>query len=513
MRLTGSSKNSSAELFLSLPIDERKKRIAELSPEEAEAILYNWDFWSRPSQKIPPGDDWRFWLVRAGRGFGKTRVGAETVRVWIRTNPIIHLIGPTATSARDVMIEGESGVLAICPPSERPEYIKTSGQLRWPNGAKCLVFSADEPERLRGPQCFKLWADELASWRYAEAWDMAMFGLRLGMNPQAIVSSTPKPVRTVKELIKNAATFETRGTTYDNRTNLAPSFYAQIITKYEGTRLGRQELDAELLEDNPNAFWTHEGIDADRISPKDLPALERIVVPIDPAVSSNEDSDETGIVPVARDHRYPPHFYVLDDLSGIYTPNEWAVKAVASFKNLQADRIIGEVNNGGDLVEANLRNVDVNLPYTCVRATRGKDKRAEPISGLYQQHRVHHVGIFPILEDQMCDYNPADPNGPSPDRMDSLVWGLWELSEGHGQLAVVELTKEEVARREMEKIQTSELMKPATNSKTESCPHCGKVGALVRRGNVKHCTNCGREEGLPGVKVEYDRHSREEFFK
>lgn len=478
-----------------MPIDERRKRIAELSAHEAEALLYDWNFWSRPNQKIPAGDEWRFWLVRAGRGFGKTRVGAETVRMWVRTFPIVNLIGPTAASARDVMIEGESGILSICPPSERPEYLKGANQLRWPNGARSLIFSADEPERLRGPQCFKLWADELAAWRYPEAWDLAMLGLRLGVSPQAVVTTTPKPIRIVKELVANPSTIQTRGTTYDNRTNLAASFYTQIITKYEGTRLGRQELNAEILDDNPNAMFTHERIEADRV--RERPAsLNRIVVAIDPAVTSNEDSDETGIMVCGVDGQNSPHFYVLEDLSGIYTPTEWGTKAVGAFKAFGADRILGEVNNGGDMVEMVIRNVDVSAPFRQVRATRGKEKRAEPIQGLYEQHRVHHVGCFPVLEDQMCDFNPADPNQKSPDHLDALVWALAELSDNLIFLGLTNAIMEDHQKL----VESREIAKVAVNDETLRCPLCQYHG-IANRGPIFRCSRCGHEWGRVAVEA------------
>lgn len=481
---------SSAVQFLrSLPLEDRKLRISELTQIEAETILYDWESWARPNQLIPHGD-WRYWLVRAGRGFGKTRVGSETVRIWAREFPFVNLIGATADDARDIMVEGESGILAVCPRDERPLYIASKRQLQWPNGAKSLIFTADEPERLRGKQHYKLWCDELAAWRYAESWDQAMFGLRLGINPQAVITTTPRPVQIIRDLCADPNTHETRGTTYDNRENLAPAFLAKIITKYEGTRLGRQELNAELLDDNPNALWKRANIDAHRITLDQLPSLQRIVVAIDPAVTSNEDSDETGIIVAGRDHRWPPHFYVMADLTCIDTPKGWGEKAVAAFKNYRADRILGEVNNGGDLVEANIRGIDVNVPYRCVRATRGKEKRAEPVAGLYEQGRVHHVGFFPQLEDQMCEFNPADENQKSPDHMDAMVWAMAELSDGMVSLGYAEgIVKHSEDRKAA---QAAAVAKILTNDHTESCSECGSK-AIVRRGPIKHCSSCGHE--------------------
>lgn len=424
---------SQADKFKALPEAEKTARVAQLSLAEAEALMHDWDFWARPSQKLPLGD-WATWMVCAGRGFGKTRVGAETTRVWARDFPIVNIAGPTAWDARNVMVEGPSGILACCRPGE-VEWEPAKRKLSWSSGAKTLVFSADEPERFRGPQHNKFWGDEVAAWQYEEAWDQAMFGLRLGSNPQALVTSTPKPTRLVKEILKDKSTILTRGSTYDNRGNLAKRFYETIIKKYEGTRLGRQELLAELLEDNPNALWRRAQIDALRVpGPWNALNLRRVVVAIDPAVSANADSDETGIVVAGADWSWPPHYFVWFDDSGIYKPHEWGEKGVAAFKNYGADRIIGEINNGGDLVESNLRAFDHGLCYRGVHASRGKATRAEPVAGLYEQGRVHHVGSLARLEDEQCDFDPTIPpeKQRSPNRMDALVWAIWELA-GLGQ--------------------------------------------------------------------------------
>ena len=427
MPYQNSSTSSLAELFLTLPLVERKARLASLSHEEADAILYDWDFWARPSQKLPPGD-WRVWLIRAGRGFGKSRAGAETVRIWQRDFPIVNLIGATADDARDIMVEGESGILAVCPNNERPQYKGSKRQLLWPNGSKSLIFTADEPDRLRGKQHYKLWCDELASWRFPEeAWNQAMLGLRLGSSPQAVVTTTPKPLKIIKDLMAAHTTYETHGTSYENRVNLAPAFLGQIITKYEGTRLGRQELNAELLEDNPGALWHHDQID--KLKVEKAPELDRIVIGVDPAVTSTEDSAETGIIVAGRGKEYPPHFYILGDLSLRGSPDTWAERAVYAYRTHQADRLVGEVNNGGDLVEAVLRTKDLQFAYMAVHASRGKLTRAEPIAALYEQGRVHHVGTFGALEDELCDFDP-NVGQKSPDRMDALVWAIWELTNG-----------------------------------------------------------------------------------
>jgi phage terminase large subunit-like protein len=240
-------------LFRTLPQAEQIRRINDLTDEQAQALLYDWSWHGRPNRFSPAGN-WTYWLILAGRGFGKTRTGAEKVREWVKKYPLVNLIGATADDARDIMIEGESGILAVCPKDERPTYLPSKRRLEWPNEARSLIFTADEPERLRGKQHMKLWGDEFAAWRYPEAWDQANFGLRLGDNPQAVITTTPKPTKQVKDLARDPLTVITTGTTYDNKTNLAPTFLQRIVKKYEGTRLGRQELNAEILEDNPGAL-------------------------------------------------------------------------------------------------------------------------------------------------------------------------------------------------------------------------------------------------------------------
>lgn len=489
------SNSSPAERFLRLPIDERRKRIKSLSEAEADALQFCWEgWWARPNQIVPAGD-WATWLVKAGRGFGKTRVGAETVRKWVKDFALVNIIGPTAADARDVMVQGPSGILAVCPSQERPEYIKSERLLRWPNGAKSLVFSADEPERLRGPQCCKLWGDELAAWRYAdEAWDNSQFGLRLGSNPQAIVTTTPRPTPLVRQLLKDSDTFITNGITHDNRSNLSEKFFQKIIVKYEGTRLGRQEIYGELLEDNPGALWTHQMIEELRV--KKIPDLVRIVVGVDPAVTANEDSDETGIVVAGMDRQTPPHFYVIDDATVIASPGEWAAAVVNTYRTQNADRIVAEVNNGGDLVEAVLRTKDLSFAYKAVHASRGKITRAEPIAALYEQKRVHHVGIFPKLEDQMCDFNPQTST-KSPDRMDALVWSLWELDDSRFSHGLVEYWSGEAQKPKAQPSQPTAEEK-ATQPQSEKDEMFGRTVAPKTLGKVatsdqqsNKCPKCG----------------------
>jgi phage terminase large subunit-like protein len=412
---------SCADLFRTLPPSEQIERVNSISDAQAEALLFDWSWHARPNQILPTGK-WINWVILAGRGFGKTRTGAETVREWVKEYPYVNLIGATADDARDIMIEGESGILGLCTKDERPRYLAHKSQLDWPNGAKSLVFTADNPDRMRGKQHMKLWCDEVASWRYPESFDQAMFGLRLGDNPQSIITTTPKPTKLIKELIKSPTSFVTRGTTYDNKNNLAGAFLQQIVSKYEGTRLGRQELNAEILDDNPGALWKRSQIDELRV--KEAPKLRRIVVAIDPSVTSNADSDEAGIVVcgVGADD----HGYVLADISMQGTPEEWARVAVDAYHYYNADRIIAETNNGGEMIETLLRMVNRSVPYKGIHASRGKVTRAEPISALYEQKKCHHVGNFPILEDQMCDYD-AKTMKYSPDRMDALVWAFTEL--------------------------------------------------------------------------------------
>jgi len=365
----------------------------------------------------------------AGRGFGKTRCGAEWVRDQIRRGfSLVNLIGATADDARDIMVEGESGILAICPTEERPEYIASKRQLKWPNGAKSLIFTADEPERLRGKQHSKLWCDELASWRYQqEAWDQAMFGLRLGFNPQAVVTTTPKPTKVIKSLIALSKESDgkyrvviTGGSTYDNRANLAPAFVHEIVQRYEGTRLGQQELYARLLEDVPGALWNRDLLERTRVGK--TPVLKRICVAIDPAVTATSESDETGIIVggIGEDD----HGYVFQDDSGRYSPEGWAERAIRAYHLHEANAIIAEVNNGGDLVKSVILNSDKTVKYEAVHATRGKYTRAEPVAQLYEQGKIHHVGLFPDLEDQMCSWVPGEK---SPDRIDALVWLMSKL--------------------------------------------------------------------------------------
>ncbi len=415
----------------------RKWALRALNDAASKALLVDWQFWARPNQLPPPGD-WRIWLLLAGRGFGKTRSGAEWVRRQVEEKKArrIALVAPTAASARDVMIEGESGLLVISPEDRRPRYEPSKRRLTWKNGAIATAFSAEEPDRLRGPQHDAAWCDELADWPYAEAWDMLMLGLRLGGDPRCVVTTTPKPVALIRRLLEDKGVAVTRGSTYENARNLAPAFLDQIVRRYEGTRLGRQELEAELLDDVPGALWTRAAIERCRVP--DAPALRRVVVAIDPATSTGEGADETGIVVAGLG--VDGYGYVLDDLSGRYAPHEWARRAIAAYHVRKADRVVAEVNNGGDMVEATLRIVDPAVSYRAVHASRGKAVRAEPVAALYEQGRVRHVGAFPALEDQMCAMTSDLDRGAgaSPDRCDALVWALTDLMVTPGETGLLD---------------------------------------------------------------------------
>jgi predicted phage terminase large subunit-like protein len=326
------------------------------------------------------------------------------------------------------MVEGESGILAISPNYDRPEYQPGLRRITWPNGAIATCYSADEPPRLRGPQHDSAWCDEIASWRYPDAWDMLMLGLRIGKNPRVVATTTPKPVKLIRDLLAREGrdVVVTRGRTVENAANLAPAFLSEITRRYEGTRLGRQELDAELLEDVPGALWQRSWFDRDRvlIAPDNL---QRVIVAIDPATTSSEGSDETGIIVAGLS--VDGHGYIIDDLSGRMAPHEWATRAIDAFRRYEADKIVAEVNAGGDMVQATLRTVDPNIPFMAVHASRGKVIRAEPVAALYEQKKVHHIGTLAALEDQLCaftsDYDRS--RGGSPDRLDALVWALSDL--------------------------------------------------------------------------------------
>lgn len=398
----------------------------------ADALKNDWASIARPEQLPPAGDDWTIWIYLAGRGAGKTRSGVEWVRSLKGTVSRIALVAPTAADCRDVLVEGESGILATSPNWDRPVWEPSKRRLTWSNGAIATLYSAEEPDRLRGPQHGAALCDEFAAWPNAQmTWDMLMFGLRLGKRPRVMITTTPRPIKVLKDLVSRAGRdlVLTRGKTSDNAANLAPTFLSAIVSRYAGTRLGRQELDGDILDDVPGALWSRDNIDALRISPGSEPAMRRIVVAIDPAVSVSETSDATGIIVAGLGD--DGHGYILDDLSGKHSPVEWAVKAIAAYRRFGADRIVAEKNQGGQMVESTLRAVDRDVPIRLVHASRGKFVRAEPISAFYERHRVHHVGAFPELEDELCSFEPG--SNESPDRLDALVWAMTDLMLGYVQ--------------------------------------------------------------------------------
>ena len=403
-------------------------------------MLHHWPFWARPNQLAPDGD-WLTWVILAGRGFGKTRCGSEWVRSMVcGPTPLakgraqrVALVAETAADGRDVMVEGDSGILGVHPKAFRPTYEPSKRRLTWPNGAVATIFNGTEPDQLRGPQFDLAWCDELAKWRYAqESWDMLQFGLRLGDDPRQMITTTPRPIVLLRNIMKDPRTVVTRGSTYENSANLARTFLDNIKSKYEGTRLGRQELQAEILDDVPGSLWTREGLDKNRKGPDDkLPDMQRVVVAIDPAGKSqetaiSEGTAETGIVVsgLGVDGRG----YVLDDLSCSLSPNGWARMALSAYDLYAADAIVVETNQGGDMVKSTIQSVRPGVKVIEVHASRGKVTRAEPIAALYEQGRVSHVGTHADLEDQMVLFTPIGIAGDTTgDRVDALVWGLTQL--------------------------------------------------------------------------------------
>jgi phage terminase large subunit-like protein len=375
------------------------------------------------------GQEWTTWLILGGRGAGKTRAGAEWVRAIATADKTarIALIGETEHEVREVMIEGVSGLLAVHRSDERPEWIPTRGRVEWKDGAVAQVFTAENYERLRGPQFSAAWLDELAKWRHAEAtFDMLQFGLRLGERPRQVVTTTPRPISLLKRLIEDPRTAVTHAGTIANAYNLAPQFLETVLARYHGTRLGRQEIDGEIVEERNDALWTRVGIESCRVDV--APALKRIVVAVDPPASAKRGADACGIVAVGRADNGTIYVIADESVSGL-TPQGWAVKAVALWRRLQADALVAEVNQGGDMVKAVVNAVDPEIPVTAVHATRGKYLRANPVSQLYEQGRVKHAGTFPELEDEMCDFGlDGLSSGRSPDRLDALVWAVSALT-------------------------------------------------------------------------------------
>ena len=437
---------SKIESIALLPETEREKFLSSLTEKETEELLYSWDFQARPNQ-LPPSVDWYIWLITSGRGGGKTRTGAELIIKWAHDFSPIALVGETKADVRDVMVElGDSSIIKVSSPWFRPEYEPSKRRVTWPNGAHAVIYSGDDPDQLRGPQHAKAWIDELAKFQYPQqCWDNLMFGLRVGIKPQVVITTTPRPIAIIKSLAADKRCIRTRVHTLDNKANLAEGFLNFIMDRYEGTELGKQELAGEILEDVAGSLWKRAYIKYKALPTRteklrdehgnvtgetQIPDVKRIVVSIDPAVTSNQASDETGIIVAAQ--AVDNNYYVIADLSGKFSPDAWARRACAAYLNYSAHRVIAEVNQGGDLVKATLRTVDPNVPLKTVHARTGKYTRAEPIAALYEQGKVFHVKNFPDLEDQLCTWTPD--SGVSPDRLDALVYALTELS-GRGQIA------------------------------------------------------------------------------
>ncbi len=425
-------------MIASAPIAAQSEFLDGLSEEALLGLPYLFEFWAMEHQ-LPPGGDWRTWVIMGGRGAGKTRAGAEWVRAEVEGNmPLdpgrsrrVALIGETQDQVREVMIFGESGILACSPPDRRPVWEAGRKRLVWPNGAVAQVFSAHEPEGLRGPQFDAAWVDELAKWKKGgEAWDMLQFALRLGDHPRQCVTTTPRNVAVLKDILANPSTVQTHAPTSANRANLARSFLDEVVARYHDTRLGRQELDGLLLEDAEGALWSIGALEACKVAER--PEVSRIVVAVDPPVTGGKASDDCGIVVVGAITTGEPKEWravVLEDASvSAASPHQWASAAVAAARRWKADRLVAEVNQGGDLVETVVRQVDPLIAYRGVHATRGKVARAEPAAALYEQGRVAHMPGLGALEEQMCRMTTAGYEGAgSPDRVDALVWALHDL--------------------------------------------------------------------------------------
>lgn len=429
---------SGASWIASEPPKIQAEFLEGLGPNELQALPFLFEFWALEHQ-LPPKGEWRNWVILGGRGAGKTRAGAEWVRAMAeggRPRDVgrarrIGLIGETADQAREVMIFGESGIMASSPPDRRPQWIAGRKMLVWPNGATAHVLSAHDPEALRGWQFDALWADELAKWkRGQDAWDMLQLGLRLGDDPRACITTTPRNAEVLKDLLGRESSVMTHAPTHANAANLARGFLEEVQRRYAGTRLGRQELDGVLLADTEGALWDSEALAVAQVPV--APELDRIVVAIDPPVTGHKGSDQCGIVVAGAVTQGPPQdwrAYVLEDATvSAASPLEWARAAIAALERHGAERLVAEVNQGGDLVEEVIRQVDPLVPYRAVHASKGKVARAEPVAALYEQGRVRHLRGLVDLEEQMCRMTTRGYDGKgSPDRVDALVWAIHEL--------------------------------------------------------------------------------------
>jgi len=409
----------------------RDQFLESLSPQEATRLEWDWSFRARPEQ-IPPAGDWFCYLYRAGRGAGKSAAGANWVLQRVRDGfKRIALIGQSKADVRDTMIEvGPSSILRQSPPWETPVYEPSKRRITWPGGAIATVYSGDEPDQLRGPNFDSAWVDELAKFKFAdETWDNLELALRAGQKPQVMVTTTPRPIGIIRKLINDSLTIDVTGSTFDNAANLSPRYIKRITGLYENTTIGRQELYGEILDQIPGALWTRDMIDDYRV--KQAPELERIVVAVDPAVTSKKTSDETGIIVAGTSDA---HAFVLEDRTGRYTPDTWARKAIALYHRYHAGVIVCESNQGGDVLKQVIHDIDDSINVRLVHATVGKAVRAEPIVAKYEQGKVHHVGNLERLEDELCTWVPGQ--GRSPNRLDALVWSLTDIFEGSSAVSV-----------------------------------------------------------------------------
>lgn len=406
--------------------------LAGLTDAQVSELLDDWRFWARPEQIAPDGD-WLTWVINAGRGFGKTRAGSEWVREQVNAGrQRIALIGETYKDLVEVMVYGDSGIASVFPDHQKPKIVANPNvQITFHTGAVALGYNATQPDQLRGPQFDAAWADELAKWKKArETWDMLQFGLRLGERPQVLVTTTPRPIPVLREIMARKTTVVTTGSTFDNAANLAASFIAEIKDRYEGTRLGRQELNAEMLDDLPGALWTRATFDDHRV--KAAPEMQRIVVAVDPSGTAGESDDGDSIGIVVAGKGIDGRGYVLADRTCKLSPDGWGRRAVAAYQEFGADRIVAERNFGGAMVQHVIRTIDQKASYKEVTASRGKVMRAEPVAALYEQGKISHLGGLEALEDQCCLIGPDGYIGEgSPDRADALVWALTELMLGN----------------------------------------------------------------------------------
>ena len=432
------------DLLATLPDAARAAFLASLAPDEMVALLHDWPTWARPDQRAPPGD-WRTWLLVTGRGWGKTRVLSETVRAWARDPAArIAIVGRTAADCRDVLVEGPAGVLAVHPEKERPTYLPSVRRVLFKSGAMATTYSAEEADQLRGPSHSHAVADEVASWPDAEmVWANLQLTLRIGAHPRVVAATTPRPIKLLRDLMAAPTTITTRGRTADNVANLAPGVVADFYQRWGGTRLGRAELEGEVLLDTPGALWSRDVLDATRVSA--APDLRRIVIGVDPAVSADEGSDLTGIVAAGVDDR--EHLYILADRSVRASPATWAARVVALYDELHADRVVCEANQGGQMVESTLRTVRADLPITLVHASRGKITRGEPVAARWEQGTAHLVRLMPELEDELTSFAPGLMEH-SPDRADACVWACTSLLQPMNWEGLLAYCRAETAKME-----------------------------------------------------------------